>query len=1255
MKLKLLILWLVLLAGVSSLRAAEAYTYLDTTDNCLYFCYDDLKSSRNFTTYSFYTYSDGEPMWTNIVGQVKTVYFTKGFANYTPTTCCKWFQGMQNLTNVAYIARLNTSKVTNMAYMFYDCRSLTSLNLSSFNTANVTNMAYMFYDCRSLTSLNVSSFNTANVTDMHCMFDDCKSLTSLNVSNFNTAKVTDMSWMFCYCNRLTSLNVSNFNTANVTDMEGMFSYCHSLTSLNVSSFNTAKAEYMNIMFCDCYNLTSLNVSNFNTAKVTAMWRMFRNCRSLTSLDLSNFNTAECTNMEYMFKGCSSLTYLNVSSFNTAKAEYMTFMFCDCSSLTSIDVTHFITSTNVTKNISDMFAGCSKLTSLTLNFPPITNAFRVLKGCTGLKSLTLTDTSYGYDAFEGVGTSYSPCKLSYNKTSHPTFTRITPNYVVWQKGYFQNENMRAFATLNSSGELRFQYSDMFWEYQNNPAYTIYEMNTGTNLPGWYAKRNNVKSAVFEESFTNARPTSCYSWFYYMEHLQSITDLRYLQTENVTNMSRMFSHCNALKSIDVSSFRTGLVTDMHGMFESNPNLESLGETIFYTYDVTDMGAMFANCPKLESLGVKLVSTTNVTDMSGMFSGCTNLKSLELYRLNTAKVTNMSSMFSNCKSLTSLDVSKFNTANVTNFSNMFDGCTGLTALDLSKFDFSKVTTSAGSSAMMRNCSALKKLAIPSTADRLGAAACTGVGTTTAPCTLVHPLGLALEKTVEGDGWYKWKDGYFKDVELEPYAVLSTDKKTLAFYYDIYYGSRPGTVYDLNTGDNAPGWSVLDNNPVTGVVFDSSFADARPTSCRSWFSGMVNLASIAGIEHLNTSNVTDMSEMFSGCSSLESLDLGNFTFGSDARTEKFLYNNLALQTLTIPATAVCWDAGACTGVGTQSAPCILVYPDGFTPEVTEAGGSWYVWKSGYFKDAGPKPYAVLNGNVLTLYYDQNRFSRPGTSYGLNTGVENPGWYDKRASITKVVVNVNFAGARPTTCYRWFAGTKTKTVTNFRYINTSQVTNMAYMFSGCTSLESLDLAKINTAGVNTMEQMFNGCTKLATLDLSKFNTSNVTNVSRMFDGCTGLTALNLSKFDFSKVSTAANSSAMMRNCSALQELTIPSTANKLGSFVCTGIGTKTAPCTLVYPEGFHVVKSETGDGWYVWKSGYFKDKVLFPQGDVNHDGYVTVVDASLTVDYVMGNNPPVFFIENADMNSDGSVSITDVSKIVDMVMNGSSTHAPAL
>ena len=58
--------------------------------------------------------------------------------------------------------------------MFYQCSSLTSLNLSNFNTNNVNNRYAMFSECSSLTSLNLSNFNTNNVTNMSGMFDDLK-------------------------------------------------------------------------------------------------------------------------------------------------------------------------------------------------------------------------------------------------------------------------------------------------------------------------------------------------------------------------------------------------------------------------------------------------------------------------------------------------------------------------------------------------------------------------------------------------------------------------------------------------------------------------------------------------------------------------------------------------------------------------------------------------------------------------------------------------------------------------------------------------------------------------------------------------------------------------------------------------------------------------------------------------------------------------------------------------------------------------
>ena len=137
--------------------------------------------------------------------------------------------------------KIDTSNVTDMNYMFGECYSLTSLDLSSFNTSNVTDMSRMFGNCTALTSLDLSSFNTSSVTDMNYMFGNCGALTSLDVSSFNTSNVTDMNYMFGACGALTSLDLSTFDTSNVTDMGGMFDDCSALTSLTLSSsfFNSS--------------------------------------------------------------------------------------------------------------------------------------------------------------------------------------------------------------------------------------------------------------------------------------------------------------------------------------------------------------------------------------------------------------------------------------------------------------------------------------------------------------------------------------------------------------------------------------------------------------------------------------------------------------------------------------------------------------------------------------------------------------------------------------------------------------------------------------------------------------------------------------------------------------------------------------------------------------------------------------------------------------------------------------------------------
>ncbi len=67
---------------------------------------------------------------------------------------------------------------------------------------------------------------------------------------------------------------------------------------------------------------------------------------------------------------------------------------------------------------------------------------------------------------------------------------------------------------------------------------------------------------------------------------------------------------------------------------------------------------------------------------------------------------------------------------------------------------------------------------------------------------------------------------------------------------------------------------------------------------------------------------------------------------------------------------------------------------------------------------------------------------------------------------------------------------------NTSNVTNMACIFSNCSELVNLDVSNFDTSNVTNMNQMFNNCWVLADLDLSSFDTCNVTNMNYMFYQC---------------------------------------------------------------------------------------------------------------------------------------------------------------
>ena len=334
--------------------------------------------------------------------------------------------------------------------------------------------------------------------------------------------------------------------------------------------------------------------------------------------------------------------------------------------------------------------------------------------------------------------------------------------------------------------------------------------------------------------------------------------------------MFYECNKLSSLDLSNFNTANVTNMEEMFYSCQNLSSLDLSNFNTANVTDMSGIFRYCNKLSSLKLSSLNTTKVTDMSRMFSGCHRLSSLDLSKFNTEKVTNMEEMFYSCQNLSSLDLSNFNTANVVDMAHMFYNCSALTSLDLSNFNTKKVRYM---NSMFSDCSALTTIyasdEFVTTKVEIGSDMFSG-------CTKLKGFDSSM---IDHKKANCGTDGYFTPGCA--YAEYDLSSETLTFRYK---GVKPAGAYDLNVESNNPGWDAQRAN-IKKVVFDASFANARPTSCCWWFGNCFYLTEIDGIENLNTQNVTDMRDMFTCCYALTSLDVSNFnTQNVEDMTDMFL-----------------------------------------------------------------------------------------------------------------------------------------------------------------------------------------------------------------------------------------------------------------------------------------------------------------------------------------------------------------------------------
>ena len=589
------------------------------------------------------------------------------------------------------------------------------------------------------------------------------------------------------------------------------------------------------------------------------------------------------------------------SFKTFTPTTLSCFFAALSELETITGLEYLNTANVT-DMSSLFDHCQKLTSLDLsnfNTAKVTNMNRMFSNCSNLKTI------YASDKFTTAAVTESKNMFSYcgslsgdidwsDKAVDKTYAKIDGGY--FRDKAYDNRPWVKYA----DGTLTFRCG-----YKKTLGENEYALNSGENPPAWNTNQKNISKVVFEASFANARPTSCYAWFKNFSELMKIEGIENLNTENVTSMAYMFGSCNKLAELDVTHFNTANVKNMKYMFDYCKGLSSLDVTNFNTANVTNMLSMFGRT-SLTSLDVTHFNTANVKDMTSMFYACRGLTSLDVTNFNTANVTSMRDMFCSCDKLTSLDVTNFNTENVTSMYGMFRDCTGLISLDVTHFNTANVTNM---SYMFFGCNKLKEIYV---SDKFVTDAVTNSYQMFVYCeSLSGDIEWTSDKATDKT-YAKTDGGYFRDKAYDNRPFVKFADGTLTFRCG-YKKTLGENEYELNSGKNQPKWNTPNNN-INLVVFDASFANARPKSCYAWFQGFENLKQIKGIENLNTENVTSMNGMFSGCSNLTELDLTHFNtanvtnmydmfFGCKSLTTIYVSDEFVITNITIKTYSLFFD----------------------------------------------------------------------------------------------------------------------------------------------------------------------------------------------------------------------------------------------------------------------------------------------------------------------------------------------------------------
>ena len=530
-----------------------------------------------------------------------------------PTNCSRMFDKCFLVTTIDGLESMDTSAVTNMDNMFYQCQSMTEFDFTKFDYSSVTTMEKMLFDS-GFEVINFTGKTMPHLANVNLMFGGTNVKESPKLTAYAAAKkvyftdckmpaLASMKHLFLDNPNIEEVYFDGFESTSITDMSELFLRSASLKKVDFNGAKLTATTSIGSMFSGCSNLEEVYLKECDMSSVGSAAELFKGCTSLETVSANNWDLTSASSLKGMFSGCTNLSTVSLNGWIIPNVTTMENMF-ENSGITSVTMNNL--EMPRVSTLYRMFYNCKSLTSITLTDWPLSNVTSINAMFENSSIETATFDSCNMESVNNISNLFKGC------TSLTSFSGVN-----WKLSGISNLNNGLFSGVTSLSEV-----DL----------------TGADLSGVTANYNIFNGCT---GLTTVTLDRC--------NMSGITG---------GINTAFFSGCYALDTVSANGWNINNCTSLSNLFDGKTSLTTVSMTdmkidhVKHNNGNAGFNSMFKGCTSLTTVTMN-VTTTNMSPnqqaLNYMFDGCTSLTSVQFVDIDFSKIERFQCIFNGCTSYT------------------------------------------------------------------------------------------------------------------------------------------------------------------------------------------------------------------------------------------------------------------------------------------------------------------------------------------------------------------------------------------------------------------------------------------------------------------------------------------------------------------------------------------------------------------------------------------------------------------------------